>query len=265
MSTTKYPLEKLKKWQDDVLEVARKNLRKDGELRPVAFFLAEKMGLDEDLLDAAVTVGPTGDSLISLKDTDIKPANVVVLALDLAFSSEDALDILQKTNPSIASIAPMLEMLQQVGRDKFNVKDPAKDIVKALLRGSNMQEKDIVAMAIALFIKKTDAIAYIKLDESWMVEAKTKELGTMPMGSLENHPDSKEALISFLETDGYTRALIVPFKRNRPKTGRIIGFDPTKEHEDVDGAGDSSLSGRFTHIFQKAKDMAKTPPPAGAN
>jgi hypothetical protein len=270
MENRRYPIEVLKKWQDDILELAKKKLRDDGELRPVAFFLTEVMNLDEGVKKIAVALD-TGDGSSEPKVADFStanPADTVIIVLDLLLNSQQALEVIKQTLPPEQTA--FISVLELQGH-RFGVKNPSEGLVKVLMQKMNITIKDIVARAVEIVIRKTDAIAYIKLDETWMVEAKDKKTDDIlkfnaEHGSLENHPDAKEAITSFLETEGFVRMVSINFRRNRPKTGRIIGFDEAKELiETPETAHRERLDGTFAHLFDKSKLRPKPPTPAGAN
>ena len=268
MDSERYPVENMKKWQDEILAMAKKNLREDGALRPVAFFLTEKMSIEESMQRMAVTVHSKGDQYVSLASDDVKPSDLVIIILDLALTSEQALEVIKQTVPK--DKAEFISGLEYVGLTKGPPNSTAI-LAKVLMERLNITIKDVVARAIELVIKKTDAIAYIKLDETWMVEAKgMKEEDIHKFreenGSLEHHPNATEAITSFLETDGMVRMVTINFRRNRPKVGRIIGFDDPKEViETAETATSQKVSGRFAHLFDKAKAGPKAPLPPDAN
>jgi hypothetical protein len=272
MRNKRYPIERLKQWQNDVLDIAKKNLRRDGELRPVAFFLTEAMGLDEDLKQVAIALDKNSKgTFLPLTDASIKPADTVIVVMDMVLGYEQALDVIKKSIPP--DQAALITSMEEAGH-RFGVENPSVAVAKAVMKHFGMDIKDVVAMAVKLIIKKTDAIAYIKLDETWVVEAKGKSENaasdfskfTKEHGSLEHHPEAKEALTSFLETDGFVRMVSIPFNRNRPKTGRIIGFGEVKEWIEEEGNGDlAKMEGRFSHLFDKSKRDPKPPVPRTAN
>lgn len=162
--------------------------------------------------------------------------------------------------------AAAISMMVETGRSRFKREDPEGDVFNALMKHLNIEYKDVVARDIELVIKKTDAIAIVKIDESWVVESKNMKLAEEWKGSYEHHPDAREALMSVLETPDYTRMMSVPFKRNKPKTGRVIGFDDPKIYGNDDKG--TSTSGRFTHFFarvsaEKAEEKKSSPHSSG--
>lgn len=260
MGNQNYKIENLKKWQDGILDMAKKILREEGELRPVAFFLTEKMSIDEGLQSSALMLKPDGDVLTNLANaSDVKPADTIVLLVDLNIGPEQALEVIKSRMPP--EMATFVSNLEAEGH-RFGIPSPATSIAKVVMQKLELDTKDVVALAIQLMIKKTDAIAYVKLDETWMVSSKGNEKDILAYqqehGTLENHPDMIEAITSIMETEGLSRMVSVEFKRNRPKTGRIIGFgDPKEIVETPDTESKYRSSGRFTHLFEKAKDQPK--------
>ena len=212
MADQRYQIDELKKWQDNVIEMAKKILRKNDELRPVAFFLTEKMNIDQDLQNAALMLNRSDTDLTNLANAEeVKPADTVVLVVDLAMSAEQALSVIKAQMPP--RDAAFVTALEAQGH-KFGAKNPSETVVKVLMQRLGIDIKDVVAMAVQLVIKKTDAVAYIKVDETWMVEAKGKTEDDINKfrgenGSLENHPDAKEAITTFLETADFVRMVSV--------------------------------------------------------
>ena len=253
-----------------MIEIAKKILRREGELRPVAFILTEKMNIDENLQNSSLLLKPEdGEEMTSLANAeDVKPADTVILILDLSMGPEQTLSIIKQRMPP--EQAMFITAIEAQGH-KFGVSNPSVGVAKVLMERLNLDIKDVTAMAIELVIKKTDAIAYIKIDETWMVAAKDLTGEAIDKyraehGTLENHPDATEAITSFLETDGLVRMVTVEFKRNRPKTGRIIGFGEPKEIiESAETAPHQRVSGRFAHLFDKAKAQPKPVVPPDSN
>jgi hypothetical protein len=270
MAHEMYEIDNLKKWQDNVMDIAKKILRENGELRPVAFVLTERMNIDEDLQKSALMLKDgEGVTLTNLANADeVKPADTVVLIIDLMFGPEQALEVIKTRMPPEQAV--FISALEAQGH-KFGVKNPSVGVAKVLMERLDLDIKDVVAMAIELIIKKTDAIAYIKLDETWMVGAKDKtgeeiEAFRRANGGLEGHPDATEAIMSLLETDGLVRMLTVDFRRNRPKTGRVIGFGEPKEILETNETDQKQVvQGRFAHLFDKAKAQPKPAVPTNSN
>lgn len=270
MSNPRYPIEKLKKWHDGVIETAKKILREDGELRPIALFLAEKMSIDQDLQEGSWLLSRTDNEVTNLVNADeVKPADTVVLVVDLVLSPDQVLAVLKSYMS--AEHAAFIDSLETTGRKAYGVKDPAVGMSKILMDHFGISIKDVVSMAIQSVIKKTDAIAYVKVDEAWLVSARKNDSDAVTKfsdenGSIQTHPDAKEAIMTFLETTDFVRMVSVPFRRNRPKTGRVIGFDePMEITETPENRDSEKISGRFAHLFDKAKAQPKPPTPTDVN
>ena len=245
MPNQQYPTESLKEWQDALLEHAKKRLREDGMLRPVALVLTERMNIDEKTANVARVLGDNGPAQL-LSDCDTRPTDTLIIVVDLLLSPAQCLAVIQQTVNPVQAAA--ISMMVETGRSQFGVQNPEEGVFNALTKHLNIGYKDVVSRAIELVIKKTDAIAIVKMDESWTVETFTAEEYEKWRGSVENHPDAKEVIMSFLETEDYYRMVSVPFKRNKPKTGRIIGFDTPKV---FDADKQDKLSGRFTNFFTR--------------
>lgn len=211
----------LKSWQDSLIENAKKLLQKDGALAPISFILTLAMNVDEELKHH-----------MRIADTDLRQSPT------LASSNN-----VQPNDPVIMIISG-LAALRYV-QDICNVEVP-----------EHVHEADLITMAVKHLINRTDAIACVSFYETWTLEGKNK---LESHGDLSKHPDSTESITSILETDTVSRLVSTGFYRNRPKVGRIIGFNEPREH--IDGEGDSELTGRKVHLFRKAKAIDIPPSP----
>ena len=282
MAKYDHSIENLRDWQNKIVEQAKKNLQARGTLQPMAFFLTYKMNLEEDLLQNLDAMKLSTDQAAThIPASDIPHGEPIILILPLLLGPEEILSILKQTVVSSPDQLLLLDTLEKRGH-QFGVTNPAASVAKALMNVMNLHEKDIVVMLIKLMIKRVDAFAYVKIDETWTVNATTELTGikTVPaddddptktarfdgyQGSLEHHPDAKEAITSFLETDGYTRMVNVIFHRDVPNTGTVTGFDPPSEMVETADLKSSALSGRFSHLFHKAKAEPRSPVPPNAS
>lgn len=263
MPNQQYPIESLKEWQDALLDIAKKKLRDDGLLHPVAFVLTERMNIDEKTANVARVLGENGPAQL-LSDCDTRPTDTLIIVIDLLLSPAQGLSVIQQTVDPVQAGA--IAMMVETGRTRFGVQNPEEKVFLALMQHLGIQYKDVISRAIELVIKKTDAIAIVKIDESWTVETFTASEYEKWKGSIEDHPDAKEVIMSFLETEDFYRMVSVPFRRNRPKTGRIVGFgDPKIFCSDKE----DKMSGRFTNFFTRVnaerEEKRKTSPSPSAN
>lgn len=260
MENKQFPIEALKRWQDEILEKAKENLLADGYLRPVAFLMAEKMGLSEDMQKEALTVSEDGKTKTNLaSQDDVKPSDIIVLVIDLAFSPRDALTLLKSELEPKAAV--LIQQLEKEGA-KFGIKDPEVGVLNGLMQYLQISHKDVALMALRKAIKKTDAFAIIQLDEAFIHEAEGEEevaKANAHKGPVEMMERHDEAIMCIMETEGLTRMLTEKFARDVPKTGKITGFIGLREVVHTpDSPSGMELSGPFTHVFKDAKEQSKS-------
>lgn len=265
MPEPKESIENLKKWQDEVLELAKKNIKRDGRLEPVAFLLTERMNVEDGMLGLSKCLDRDGNPT-EVDVGSLNPADKLLMILPLALNPEAIVHVIKMAIPEGAE---PLTMMESVGHT-MGVKNPHKHLAKVLMERMHITEKDVVSMAIMLAIKQTDATAFIKVDEVWVVEA--KGLNDVKMEgyangktSLEEHPDRKEAVMTCLETDGYVRWISTEFHRDA-ETREITSFEkPTEVIETDKEPAKTQMVGRFAHLFDKAKRMPRQPASPTAN
>lgn len=235
-------------------------------LRPVAFLLAEKMGLSEDMQMQALTLTPgTGDTVRNLAAADdVMPADVIVLIIDLAFTAEDALMLLKSLLPPDA--VQLVQKLEADG-ERFGVQNPKLGVLNGLMKYMSIDNKDIALIALEKAIRKTDAFAVIQLDESYIFEAETPEAiekASKHVGPVETMEGAVEGIMCLLETEGLVRMVTQTFDRDVPKTGKISNFGKVREMTDEPGS-QMKLTGRFTHLFDKIQEQPKPAVSPSAN
>lgn len=238
----------------------------DGYLRPVAFLLAEKMGLSEELQKSALTLTPgTGDTVRNLSAADdINPADVVVLIIDLVFTVDDALQLLKSTLPPEA--VGVVQKLQDAGA-QLNIENPNYVLLTKLMQYLGIDHKDISLLAVEKAIRSTDAFALIQLDEAFVAEAQGEaemEEASKHVGPVETMKGAVEAIMCMLETEGLVRMMTQVFERDVPKTGKITNFTKLREMTDEPGSS-MKLTGRYTHLFNKVRDQPPKPVAPNAN
>lgn len=235
-------------------------------LRPVAFLLAEKMGLSEEMQMQALTMTPgTGDTVRNLAAADdVMPADVVVLIIDLAFTVEDALLLMKSVLP--ADAAKLVQKLEEDGA-RFQVANPSVSILNGLMKFLNLDHKDIALIALEKAIRKTDAFAVIQLDEAFVAEADGEaavEEASKHVGPVETMKGAVEAIMCLMETEGLVRMVTQAFERDVPKTGKITNFTKVREMTDEPGSK-MKLTGRYTHLFNRIQEQPKSAVATSAN
>lgn len=219
--------------------------------------MAEKMGLSEEMQTQALLVSEDGSMKTNLAaQEDIKPADIIVLVLDLALSTKDALTTLK--NDMEPGAVALINQLEKEGA-KFGVKDPELGVLNGLLHHLKMSHKEVAMMALRNAIKRTDAFAVIQLDEAFVHEAHGDEAVAKVnahKGPVETMDNVDEVIMSVMETDGFTRMLTAKFVRDVPKTGKITGFVGVREVIHTPDS-EQQLSGSMTHVFDTIKKEQK--------
>jgi hypothetical protein len=116
-----------------------------------------------------------------------------------------------------------------------------------------------VASFLKTVCRRTEAIAYVKIDEAWYSspkipkDADVKTLQDaqkyVPSGSLEDDPSAKEMLMCYLETKTIKKHISESFEREVRGSGKILSWGKRDVLLD-DGKGHHKLDGRFCHLLQ---------------
>lgn len=260
-------VEHLKKWQDSVMENAKRLLLKDGELQPLFMVLTERMNIPQHMLQAIMLIDPVTMQVTSAMEG--KPNDVIIVTMTTIIPSELAIQILLEKYDD-PKFRMFVEQLNTVGL-AAGVEHHHDILLKSMLRVLGLEFQDVVAMAIQLVLRKMDAAAIIKIDECWVVMKEQKpgdkktaaELRAEVPEDLKDDPTAEETIVVSLESDGFYRMISTVFHRNKPETGEIIGFDDVKVITEP-GNDSMKMSGRFTHLLRKAKSRPKPQPQPGA-
>jgi len=260
-------VERLKKWQDNVMENAKRLLVKDGELQPLFMVLTERMNIPQSMLQAIMLIDPVTMEVTTAEGG--KPNDVIIVTMTTVIQSELGIQILLEryNDPRLTMF---VEQLNAVGLAS-GVQNHHDILLKSMLRVLGLEFQDVVAMAIQLVLRKMDAIAVMKIDECWVVMKERKagdkktaaELRAEVPERLEDDPTAEETIVISLETDGLYRMISSVFHRTKGEAGEVISFDDVKVITEP-GNDSMKMSGRFTHLLRKAKSRPKPEPQPGA-
>ncbi len=249
--------EQLQEFQNDMFNGAKKELMEDGHIEPMTFILMKKMEVDEwlrqTIVDASTWFPPADDGST--------PNDYIFLIVPCRYDDNKTIVHMLKylsNNPAMTS--KMFDFLIAMA-PAFGQKDPYEKIVQTFktINGLNIHNKDIVASFLKTVCKRTEAIAYVKIDEAWYKDAKLPEdsgVKTLkdaqkyvPHGSLEDDVDAKEMLMCYLETRTIKKHISEAFERDVRHTGKVLGWGKKNVLLD-DGKSDHKLDGRFCHLLQ---------------
>lgn len=225
-----------KGWQDDALQRARRVLRREGKLRPTVIAC-----VSPDLVDPSVIANckPFDNSM---EWSSATPESLALIYLSGMLDYEMGLQCIQRCMPPEGRA--MLELLRLAAPG-----NAAKHLCAAYCSMRGIHEKDLFAMVLKDFFKRTQALAYLKVDESWVLHADADRKDYPD--NLENVKEAKETLTVFMETKQFSRIVQLPFERTVRNTGRIASFGT------ADSTSFDRMEGRFTNLLQRDADLPR--------
>ena len=247
----------LKRLQDHFLEGAKKILLEHGKLRPVGFVVTLHKHVDKlfengygiEFLDPKECVRAAPDD------------SVATLIIDLSMNWKRLYHAVLSLSPQARDVLPaMVEMGKSIDID-----DPYMRVMRAFMKATQLEEKDIVAATMRQICDKVEAFASIFQSEAWQrIVAESSETvdqiyENAPEG-LGQDPKSTEIVVSSMETYEFARMIALPIQREPSKTadreeGKILGFGTQAVHETV--VGDKNvLDGRMVRFLKPLKDAS---------
>ena len=236
-------------WKADAVRHAKEILLKEGYLPSIAFFITQQMEIDESFKKVCMAID-TGAK------KDIKPNDLVVAMMQIDESWESLFGMIQFSSGS-QETSDLLDATRTFGMLSGNM-NPEKRIVEQFMKEYDLGSKDIIAMAMAEMVRRVSPIAVCKIDEMWYQQADKADLDAVQArleegDSLENNPDSKEAIGMLFETKDSIVLTTIPFTRESGRGSKVTGFLETIVIID-DGKEYSSLEGRFCNFLMPRKD-----------
>lgn len=249
--------EQLQEFQNDMFRVAKERLEEEGHLMPITFVLTRKMEVDQwlrsSIVDSSTWQPPTDDGST--------PMEFVFLMVPCLYDDAKTLvHMIKYLSSNPVETSRIFDMLISTA-PAFGQGDPYKTIVKVFKQqnGGNIHNKDIVASFLKTLCHRTEALAYVKIDEAWykaMEAPKDKKVESlkdahelMPHGSLEHDMEAKEMLMCYLETKTLKKHISETFEREERDTGKILSWGKKDVLLD-DGKNKHKLDGRFCHLLQ---------------
>lgn len=238
----------LKRMQDGFVEGAKKILLKDGRLRPVGFIITLRKHVDK-LFESG-----WGLEFLDPKECmrDAQDDSVAALVIDLMMDWKRLYHAVLNVFPQTRSVLPQMIALGE----GIAVDDAHMRVMRAFLRATELDEKDVVAATLRQICDKVDAFACVMQSEAWMrvvgpgeSEAQIRENAPKGLGQDQK---SIEIVVSSMDTHDFTRLITVPVRREASKErdgGKVLGFgEPTEGLDTPDNA--NVVEGRMTRFLK---------------
>jgi hypothetical protein len=233
--------QELKKWQDEMFELSKQVIKKDGYHIPLVILATEKRLMQSGKPGALKII--TADDLLKFKnmeefeknkrfveEADMKEISddtqTIFITVPLSYSSQERLHMIVEMAPKEKQeeLKVLIDGFLRMGKD-MEVDDPFLRVGNAILRVLHLHEKDLHAHLIMKAIKRTGAYAFIKIDEMWYKSSDAKigkDLTEEDLkkereriakeireNGLEEDEDAPEGLGVMLETTELSRLLFV--------------------------------------------------------
>ncbi len=227
--------EDLKRMQDGFLETSKKLLLEQSRLRPVGFVITLHKHIDK-FLESGWGLEFI-DPKACLRDT--KEDNVAALIVDLAMDWKRLYHATLNVWPQTRDVLPDMIAL---GKD-IDVDDAYMRVMRAFLKATKMEEKDIISATMHQICDKANAFASVTHSEAWLRAVNTTSetvddiYKNAPEG-LGQDMQSVEVVFSSMETYGFSRLITIPIHRELSATrddGKVLGFGKPTESEVAGG------------------------------
>jgi hypothetical protein len=230
-------------WQDGVVEVAKDILRTGKALQPYVFMMTVPDRVQDSIKPYLVTMSDYRAGHMKKMDWSKVPKTGVYYdaILPLIYEGSELYPLCIKylipadkqraVDAQLADMARLFKMTEQ----------KAKEIaVKTLLQTAGIEGKDLMARHIRQTLREAGAMAYIKIDDSWLKLSTTPHDGS----SIRDDPEARECLICTMETHRLLRTVMVTYERrgNQRGQGKIrvfhtpqIQLTPREKKEEMGG------------------------------
>jgi hypothetical protein len=244
----------LKRMQDHFLDISKRILLEEGCLRPVGFVITLHKHV-EKLFESG-----WGIEFIDPKALirDVQDDSITALIIDLAMDWKKLYHAALNVFPQSPQVQRMLPQMIALGKST-GVDDAYMRVMRAFLKATELDEKDIVSATMRQICDKTNAFACVYHAEAWyrVVEATETVEGIRKLApkSLGQDRKSVEVLVSSMETYDFKRMITVPIQRapssdpNDRDAGKVLGFGAAAENVD-DAASAQVLEGRMAHFLK---------------
>jgi hypothetical protein len=221
--------------QDGFLETSKKLLLEQDRLRPVGFVITLHKHVDKFLESG------WGLEFIDPKAClrDAKDDNAAALIVDLAMDWKRLYHAVLNVWPQTRDVLPaMIELGKGI-----DVDDAYMRVMRAFLKATEMEEKDIISATMRQICDKANAFASIMHSEAWLrvVDTTSETVDDIyknaPEG-LGQDEKSIEVVFSSMQTYDFSRLITVPIHREPSATrdgGKVFGFGKPTESEPGEG------------------------------
>lgn len=227
--------------QDSLLETAKQQMQREGTLTPFVFMLVQPETVSNSIQKNMRTL--EGESFETMPKNDEPVLAVLPQHKSASEWFAIAMELLIPAEKR-AAIPSMLELGMTTGRTLAQVK---AHFLKTVLDARGMDDKDLLAAHIKDVLKRTAALAYIKVDDGYVLHCRPEDRREHPAG-LENHEEASEALLIQLETPTFLRLLTLPYARTERNKGAFQSFGAVQERLDERGKG--TLEGRLVWLME---------------
>lgn len=245
---------------DSIVETAIRNLKEQNELIPVLFAITTGGAMTKEartiLTSAGFAVEPLGDTVEPVGDADL-----MVLVFPMAM---DGGTLYSQLLVIPGAHGPVLRECEETGvKMGLPGKQVRETTVKLFMKQVGAEPKAIQKRFIQSVLTLTHALAYVKLDEAWIVKAPSEPGAAEDMGKTEadvvkkfpnglaDDPRASEAISAFMETHGFSRSVLIPFTRSERGTGKVMTVSAPEVHDTRDGEFKSG--GRFSNLLRAVK------------
>jgi hypothetical protein len=236
----------LKDFQDTMLQRARDNLRGDGFLHPwVIALVSPRLVAD---LDIQQKLRPMNDFKKDMRDV---PTDTLAMVIAPGHYTEElAFDFIMRQLPPDKRDYMTL-MLTMTEGPKLTAEAQREMFCRGFLKVKGLHEKDLYAAWLKDFLTRTHALAFLKVDDTWVLKTSTPEAARKHTGNLADNPDATEAIIVSMETKQFARIVAMPYEREARGEGPVKSFGEWFEYPT------QMFEGRFTNLLQRDADLPK--------
>lgn len=223
----------LRRMQNNFLETSKKILLEGSPLRPVGFIVTLHKHLDK-LFESGWGIEFIDPKAACLRDRS--DDTIATLVVDLAMDDKHLYHVVLNVFPQTRDVLPQ----------RIAVDEAYKQVMRAFLTATKMDEKDITSALMRQICDKVDAFACIYHSEAWMRRLDSSEtvdqIYANAPGGLAQDQKSVEVIVSSMETYDFARMITVPIQRapSPPSSkerddGKVLGFGEPHETDAVEG------------------------------
>lgn len=243
-------------WQDQLFATAKRCLRKDGQLTPYVWMLTYPELLVFGADDPCKLMPLAGSPGHPTQSTE----KLAIACLPINYGDQALHDIivnfvLNEEGKRRAALAEAVLMKHP----SFDEKKMHRIMVKGTLEANGFVEADLIAIYIREMLKKTNALAYVKQDDSWHLQLKDDEERADHPVSLADDPSAQECILSIMEWAGGMRVITQPYVRrgNRRGGGKVKSFTEPLIKK-ISREEPDEYSGRFAWMLERNKPASET-------